>query len=171
MENENARPEEIRGIDAGTVLLHWETWEFPPVERSTRWYVIAGVVGFGMLIYAILTANFVFALIVLMFAAIMLLKDLKKPKRVQIAITSSGVVFDNEFHSYDDIKDFSMVYQPPEVSMLYVAFRHKLSPLLAISLEEMNPNEVREALLPFVFENLDREGERLTDVLTRVYKL
>ena len=171
MENEQNTAEDIQGIDAGPVVMNWESWEFPPVQRSTRWYVIAGAVGFGMLVYAILTANFVFALIVLMFAAIMLLKDLKKPARVPVAITSSGVVFNNEFYPYDDIKDFSIVYQPPDVKTLYVGFRNRISPLLAISLEDTNPNDVRTALLPFAFENLDREGERLTDVLTRVYKL
>ena len=170
MENQDLVPEENQGIDAGTVLTNWETWEFPPVERSTRWYVIAGAVGFGLLVYAILTANFVFALIVLMFAAIMLLRDLKKPGRVMVAITTEGIVFNSELYRYDDLKDFSISYQPP-VRTLYLGFRSRLTPLLAISLENMNPNEIRELLLPFVFENLEREGERLTDILTRVYKL
>lgn len=159
------------GIDVGRVLFAWETWEFPPVERSTQWYVIASAAGLGMLIYALLTANFVFALIIVMFAVIMLMRDLKKPARVQAAITTDGVVFNNEFYPYKDIKDFSVIYEPPEVSNLYIGFHSRLSPLMSIPLEDADPNEVRTQLLPFVFENLERDSESLTDTLSRVYKL
>jgi hypothetical protein len=159
------------GIDVGRVLLAWETWEFSPTERSTRWYVIAAAAGLGMLVYALLTANFVFALIIVMFAVIMLMRDLRKPARVQAAITTDGVVFNNEFYSFADIKDFSVIYEPPAVSNLYLGFNSRLSPMMSISLEDMDPNEVRAQLLPFVFENLDRDSESLTDTLSRVYKL
>lgn len=159
------------GVDVGRVLLAWETWEFPPVERSTKWYVLAGLIGLGMLIFAMLTRNFVFALIIIMFAVIMLMRDLRKPERVRVALTSEGVVFNNEFYPYGDIKDFSVIYEPPAVSNLYLGFNGRFSPLVSIPLDDSDPNEVRSQLLPFVFENLDRDGESLTDILGRVYKL
>jgi hypothetical protein len=172
MDNEDSQIHAFEdGLDVGRVLLAWETWEFPPVERSTRWYVIAALLGLGMLVYALLTANFVFALIIVMFAVIMLMRDLKKPARVQAAITSEGIVFNNEFYPYGDIKDFSVIYEPPAVNSLYVGFNSRLTPMLSVPLEDTNPNEVRKQLLPFVFENLDRDGESLTDTLSRVYKL
>ena len=103
MENEETEIKAFEdGIDVGRVLLAWETWEFPPVERSTGWYVIAAAAGLGMLIYALLTANFVFALIIVMFAVILLMRDLKKPARIQVAITSDGIAFNNEFYPYGD---------------------------------------------------------------------
>ncbi len=159
------------GIDAGRVILSWETWEFLPVERSVRWYVIAAVAGLGMLVYAVLTANFIFALIIIMFAVIMVLRDLKKPGKVTAAITSEGVAFDNEFYPYSDIKDFSVIYEPPQVNTLYLGFNSRISPSLSIPLGDLDPNKVRAELLPFIFENLDRDSESLTNVLTRVYKL
>jgi hypothetical protein len=172
MDNEEAQINAFEdGIDVGRVLLAWETWEFPPVERSTRWYVIAAAAGLGMIIYALLTTNFVFALIIVMFAVIMLMRDLKKPVRVQAAITTDGVVFNNEFYPFGDIKDFSVIYEPPAVSNLYLGFVGRLSPMMSISLDDADPNEVRAQLLPYVFENLDRDSESLTDALSRVYKL
>lgn len=159
------------GMDVGRVILAWETWEFSPVERSTQWYVIAASLGLGMLIYALLTSNFVFALIVVMFAVIILMRDLRKPRRVQAAITSEGVVFDNEFYPFGEIKDFSVVYEPPMVSNLYLGFNSRFSPLMSIPLDDADPNQVRAQLLPFVFENLERDSESLTDTLSRVYKL
>ncbi|MDQ5952700.1 MAG: hypothetical protein QG626_829 [Patescibacteria group bacterium] len=158
------------GIDVGRVILAWETWEFIPVQRSSRWYILASAAGLGMLIYALLTNNFVFALIIVMFAVIILMRDLKKPSRVQAAITSEGVVFNNEFYPFNDIKDFSVIFEPP-VSNLYLGFNNRFAPLVSIPLDDADPNQVRAELLPFIFENLERDSESLTDTLSRVYKL
>jgi hypothetical protein len=161
-------PEE--GFDAGQILLSWETWDLPPVERSTRWYAISAVIGLGMIIYSLLTANFLFALIIVMFAVILLMRDLRKPTRVTMAITTEGIAYHHDFFPYKTIRDFAIIYEPP-VSNLYISFKSRVTPTLSISLEDLDPNIVREQLLPFVFENLDRDNESLTDTLSRVYKL
>lgn len=158
-------------VDVGAELMAWEAWDFPPVERSRRWYLLAALVGLGLLLYAVFTANFVFGLIVLMFAIITIMKDLKKPSRVPVYITTSGVVLGQEFYRFQDIRDFSISFNPPTVKSLYVTFHGRLQPMLSIDLDGMNPNEVRRTLLPYVYENLEREGESLTDILRRVYKL
>ncbi|MCR4314031.1 MAG: hypothetical protein NUV84_02170 [Candidatus Uhrbacteria bacterium] len=158
-------------IDVGAELLSWEAWEFPPVERSQRWYIIASLLGVGLLLYAVFTANFVFGLIVLMFAVITIMKDLKKPARVPVFVTTAGIALGNEFYPYQDIRDFSISFDPPTVKSLYITFHGRTQPMLSIDLDDMNPNEVRRTLLPYVYENLEREGESLTDVLRRVYKL
>ena len=165
------KEEEHEHIDVGNVIATWETWEFPPSERTTGWYVAAGSLGLAMLLYALMTANFVFALILLMFAVILFMRDLKKPGRVRAYVTTSGVVLNDEFYPYETIKDFSISYAPPDIKYLYVSFQGRLQPTLSIHLDDMNPNTVRQGLLPYVLENLDREGESLTDTLRRVYKL
>lgn len=159
------------GLDAGSALVSWETWEYPPVERSRRWYVIASVLSIALLLYALLTANFVFAVIILMFAVLQLMKDLRKPARMEIHVTTGGIVFGNDFYPYENIRDFSIVYYPPDVKTLYVSFYGIMSPTLTVPLEGADPNIVREALLPYAFENLNRDREYLTDLITRLYKL
>ena len=129
------------------------------------------LIGVALLLYAVFTANFVFGLIVLMFAVITIMRDLKKPARIPVFITTAGVVFGNEFYRFQDIRDFSISFEPPTVKALYISFHGRVQPMLSIDLDDMNPNEVRRTLLPYVYENLEREGESLTDVLRRVYKL
>ena len=168
---QNQNESAAQGIDAGAAILSWESWEYPPVERSRKWYVIASVLGIGLLLYALLSANFVFAVIILMFAVIQLLRDLRKPARLPIHITTAGVVFGNDFYPYENIRDFSIVYFPPDVKVLYVSFNGLMSPTLSLPLEDMNPNDVRQGLLPYAFENLNRDREYLTDLISRLYKL
>jgi hypothetical protein len=174
MANKNEPQEEQalgETIDAGVPMMSWESWEFPLVERSKRWYILASCAGLFLILYAVFTANFIFGVIVLMFAVITLIQDLKKPNRLPVHITSKGLVFGDQFFGFDQIRDFSLTYDPPTINTLYVSFHGRLQPMLSIGLEELNPNDVRKALLPFVFENLEREGESLTDVLRRVYKM
>jgi len=165
--------EDVDGItiDAGEPMMSWESWEFPYVDRSKRWYVIASAIGLFLMLYALFTGNFIFGVIVLMFAVITLIRDLKRPSRVPVHITSKGLVFGEAFFPFEEIRDFSLTYDPPEVNNLYVGFHGRFQPMLSIGLEDLNPNDVRGTLLPFVFENLEREGESLTDILRRVYKL
>jgi hypothetical protein len=171
MEKKEVLHGDIQEIDAGEALVSWETWEYPPHERSTKWYIIASLIGIGLIFYSILTANFLFAIIILMMGVIMLVNALRHPDRIEVHITTLGLVVGNEFHSYKEIKDFSLVYEPPDVKLLYVDFNSRIHPLVAIPLEEVNPNDVRASLLPFAFENIEREEETLTDMVRRLYKI
>ena len=53
-------------INIGTPQLEWEVDEYPAHQRSKVWYILAAVVGVALIIYAVATANFLFAVIILM---------------------------------------------------------------------------------------------------------
>ncbi len=156
--------------DVGEGLLGWETWEFPPQDRSKAWYAVAGVIATALIVYAIITTNYIFAIAIMMLGVITLISNFRKPRRIEVFLTNLGVVVGSEFYPYEDMKDFSIVYKPP-VKNLYLDFKSVWQPMVSIPLEDINPNEVREVLLPYAFENLEREDENLTDVLRRLYKL
>ena len=155
----------------GKPIISWETWEYPKHERSVRWYLIAGTVGAALLIYAILTASFPFAVVILMIGIISLLNHLRDPQRITIHVTTNGIVIGQHFYAYKEVKNFSIVYEPPQVKLLYLDFVSVFHPLISIPIEDVDPNELRSALMPYVLENLYRTEETLTDVLRRVYKL
>ena len=153
------------------VLIAWEVDEYPAHERSLWWYLIAGMIALGLIVYAIASANFIFAIIMLMIGVIVVVSAMKAPDRVRIAVTSNGIAVDNAFYAYPQVKDFSLVYRPPDAKWLYVDFESAWNPLLAIPLEEVDPNEVRRHLLPYCIENLTRTEERFVDIFRRKYKL
>ncbi|MFH1711942.1 MAG: hypothetical protein ABH846_01765 [Patescibacteria group bacterium] len=171
MEKEQ-KPEEIQEeIDAGDAVISWETWEFPPHERSRFWYIMVSIIGVSLIVYAVYTENFLFAIIILIMGVILFVNSLRHPDRIMVHITTLGIVLGDEFYPYQDLKDFAIVYEPPAVKLLYVDFTSMFKPLVAIPLEDVDPNAVREYLQQFIFENLERESEHLTDMVRRVYKL
>ncbi|HLD18182.1 MAG TPA: hypothetical protein VJB99_03880 [Patescibacteria group bacterium] len=155
----------------GRPITTWQIDEYPAHQRSRFWYIGWGTIGFILLVYAIATANFLFAVILLMGAVVTLLSSFRPPGKLDVAVTTAGILVGGGFYAYPSIKRFSLVYNPPEVKLLYLDFEKPWLPLLSIPLEEVDPNRVREALLPFCVEDLERTDESLTDVLRRVYKL
>ncbi len=158
-------------IDIGDPLARWEVDEYPRHERSRTWYIVAVIVGVGLIVYAIATANFLFAVIILMVGVIMLISTFKEPERIPVVITNTGILVDDTYYDYDAVRDFSIAFDPPHVSILYLDFHSPWHPLLSVPLEDMDPNDVRELLLPFCAENLKRSEEQLTDTARRMYKL
>jgi len=163
--------ESLESVDIGEPILEWEVDEFMRHERSRAWYILAALAGAAFIVYAVVTANFLFAVIILMIGVITLLTTFKEPERVSIAITTTGILVENTYYDYDAVRNFSIVYQPPDVALLYVDFHSRWHPMLSIPLEQMDPNDVREALRLFCAEDLSRVEERLTDVARRMYKL
>jgi hypothetical protein len=155
----------------GDILVNWEVDEYAQHQRSKLWYILAGVIGIGLIIYSIATSNFLFAVIILMSAVIMILSEFSKPEKIPVVITTNGVVIGDVYYDYQSIRDFSVVYDPPDVKLLYLDFFALSHPMLSVSLEDIDPNIVRESLLPFCIENLKRNEEDLTDLMRRLYKL
>ena len=165
--------EEVENLSAdfGKILVAWEVDEYPNHDRSRVWYVLGAILGVVLIIYAIATANFLFAVIILMSGIIILLSTFRPPEKIGVAVTSLGFIIGETFYEFKDIKDFSIIYNPPEVKNLYLDFHKLWHPLISVPLESTDPNQVRECLLPFCLENLERDEEILTDVVKRVYKL
>lgn len=155
----------------GEIMATWQVDEYPNHDRSRVWYVVGAIGAVFLIIYAIASANFLFAVIILIAGILTLLNTFQAPEKLDIAITTSGIIVGNDFYIYKEIKDFSIVYEPPAIKVLYFDFEKPWLPLISVPLEETDPNQVRECLLPFCLENLERSEETLTDYVRRLYKL
>jgi hypothetical protein len=153
------------------ILISWEVPEFEKHKKSLGWYVTGGIVLLILLIYCIKTANFLFAVILLMAAIIIILYDFRESREVEFALTSSGVKFGEKEYPYENFKRFWIVYEPPEVKKLYLEFQSVAMPRLVVSFNDINPNEIRKFLLEYVAEDLEEKDEPFTDYLGRVLKL
>lgn len=159
-------------INYGKEVMGWPVPEYEKHERSTGWYVIAGVVAIALLIYCFFTANFLFAVIIIVSALVIILHHGREPERVKFSITDEGIVIGRKFYDYDEIKDFAIVYKPRiDVKRLYFEFKNALKHRLSIPLENMNPLAVREILLKYLKEDLERTDQPLSEGLAKLFKL
>jgi hypothetical protein len=121
--------------------------------------------------YAFVSANYLFALIIVLFVIILYLHNLQEPLAVPFAITTAGIIVGKKFYRYSELKNFWIIYQPPLVKNLYFTlnqvFRHRLQ----VPLLDHDPRPIRDYLSQYLSEDLEQEEEPLSDRMARLFKL
>lgn len=164
--------EEISRVDRATEpLLRWVIPEYTQHERGRNWYIVAGLIAGFFLVYAIATANFLFAVIVLLGLVTLFVRHQHAPMNLEVAIYQDGIAVGERHFEWKELKDFWIVFHPPEVKTLYISFQNGWRPRLPIPLEDTNPMKVRQELLVYLEEDLDREDEPTMDALSRLLKI
>jgi len=155
----------------GRVFLQWQFTDRRPHDRGRLWYVIAILSGLGLLIYALSSANFLFALIIVMFALVIYVSSIAEPVPTYFSVTDEGIEFGNDFHPYREIDKFWFYYEPPTVTNLYITVKGAIGSRLTVDLTDQDPNAVRKYLGAFVQEDLEQVDEPLSDTLSRILKI
>ncbi len=164
--------------------LRWEIPEYHKHERSRRWYIIASSLATIFLFFCFfsiqdwrlvflgLGSNFLFALIIILASIIMMITDSQKPTLLKFELGPEGVQVGGVFYDYDDFKNFSVLYKPKRsIKQLYFEYKSGLKPRLSIPLRRMDVLVVRNFLIKYLDEDLDRTDPPLSEQLTKVMKL
>ena len=162
--------EKLPEKEFGEILFEWKIPEFAEHKRTSLWYLVMMLLALILIIYSLFTANFLFALIIILVIFIVFLKTYTRPRNLKFKITEDGVLIGNQFFSYNDINNFYFIYDPPAVKKLFFTLKG-LSPHLSIPLNNMNPLAIRERLLEYIDEDLEREHQTFEDQLETILKL
>jgi hypothetical protein len=181
-------------INSENDVIRWHIPEYHYEEKTKLWYTIYALIGAGLLVYAIFTQNFIFAIIIIFAAVLLIIFDGGNVGMLEVEISDRGIKVGKEFYSYDQIDDFFIIYEPDNgVKNLYLEFKRFAKPSLpeneperyswlfwlvnfartrfSIPLQDMNPVLIRRNLLKYVKENLDRTTIPLSEQLTKLFKL
>ncbi|MFA6521112.1 MAG: hypothetical protein WCT53_01880 [Candidatus Gracilibacteria bacterium] len=151
-------------------IIRWKAPEFDHHEKSTLWFIIAGLVVLLLVFYGLKTDGWTFSVAILVFAGTYYLLHREKPKVVDIKISKIGVKIGRHIFHYSHLKNFWVVYNPPFVQRLYLKSTSKLHPDIFVSLEDADPMAVKHILKDHIPE-LKGANEPFADVLVRIFKL
>ncbi|MBP9761338.1 MAG: hypothetical protein KBD15_03820 [Candidatus Magasanikbacteria bacterium] len=155
----------------GDILHQWSMKEYEEHPRTKRWFVVMGILGTVLVVYGLLSGNFLFSLIILLAAIILYLQSVQAPKDVLFSITDLGIIIGSRFYSYKEIRNFYIIYQPPEVKSLYFDFQSVYRPSVQIPIDTMNPLLVRSTLSIYLTEDLEKEKEPLSEQFARNWQI
>jgi hypothetical protein len=159
-------------ISAGLEIVSWEVPEFNKHERGRWWYALFGLIAVALIAYAVLSGNFLFAVIILIGGFVMILTDARHPRPVSVTVTTEGVVVGNRFYDYDEMRHFAIVYKPAfDLKRVYFEFKSPMKQRLSLALFDINPLYLREHLSKYLAEDLDRNEEPLSEFVSRLLKL
>ncbi len=155
----------------GDVVHEWTVQEYDQHQRGLLWYIFMISGALVLVVYGFISNNFLFSLIIILSAIILFIQSYQAPPQVPFAITELGVILGNRFYKYSELKDFYIIYQPPEVKTLFIEPKSGLRPILRIPLLDQDPLDIREAMTMFLEEELEIEDEPFTDMFARRWKI
>ena len=157
--------------DYGEVFFEWNIPEYTSHSRSRMWYLLMVIFAVFLIIYSIFTANFLFALIIILVVFIVFLREYNQPKDLPFQITEDGVLLGNRLIAYEEIHNFYIIYYPPAVKKIFFNLKGVALNDLSIPLLDNNPVLIREKLLRYLSEDLEQENQTLADLFEQLFKL
>ncbi len=158
-------------VNVGKIIYQWSVQEYTPYERGRRWYVVMGGLGLLLVIYAVYSANYLFALIIILFGLILSLSSMRPPLEVRFAVTNTGIIVGGRYYRYSELTNFWVIYDPPTVKNLYFSFNNFFKHRLSVPLLDYDPRPIREYLAQYLEEDLEKEEEPFSDRLARLFRL
>lgn len=177
----------------GRPLLNWQISEYPFYQRDKRWHVIFGVVLGSLLIMALMPSSiwpdfllripvlrnffftgpdYIFAILIMLVGFVVLTNGRIRPMDIDIIVTTEGLIIGSKFYNYDTFREFSVIFKPAEnIRVLYLEYKNTMMPRLSIQLADTNPVQLREILLQYLEEDLERTDESNSDYFSRLLKL
>jgi hypothetical protein len=152
--------------------ISWQVPEYDKHEKTKSWYIFYSIVAFLLILYSFFSGNFLFAVIIIIAAIVIVLRDGQNPAMVKISLEPEGITVGKKFHDFDEFKNFSIIYKPKEeIKNLYFEYKNSLKPRLSIHLKNNNPLLIRKNLLKYLPEDLDRTDQPLSEALAKIFKL
>ena len=155
----------------GKVIYQWKIKEYEQYERGKTWYLVMVAVALLLMVFGVWTANYLFVLVVALFAIIMYLHGMQEPIELFFAITETGIVLGNKYYRYSELANFWVIYNPPEVKTLYFSLNKMVKHRLQVSLDNYDPRPIRDYLGQYLEEDLEQEEEPLSDRFARLFRL
>lgn len=164
-------PEVERAVISTQDRFVWEAPAYLKFDRGPAWYFVMALIAVAFMAYAVWTANFLFAFIILLMGILLILVGNKDPEKILIQIGDNGVVWNGRLLLFQDLDEFSIVYQPPYLKVMYLNARSPLVPRLRVELENQDPITLRNHLRQFLKEDMDLQSEPLSDIFARLLRL
>lgn len=155
----------------GAIQHEFYSPEFLDYPRGPLWYLVAGIVGVGIIALGVLTKAITLTIAFLLFVAVYWLLHHREARILEIAITQHGIRIeqDDEFIPFGEISEFWIIHSPPFVSDLKLKVKRKWHSIRTIHIFGQDPAEIRSLLIPHVKE-VEKE-EELIDLIVRALRI
>lgn len=153
------------------ILMHWNITGKSLIKKDKRWFFWFLILETLFIIYALITKNYLFLIILILIAIIFYIQEKYPPKTISFEIRKDGIKLGDKKYSYKDIKSFSILYKPEEnVRKLFIEFKNKFVPGIEIPIDNQNPLKIRNFLLKYIPE-IKLKQEPIDHLIQRTFKL
>jgi hypothetical protein len=149
------------------VLLEWEADEYEFRPKGNKWFRNVGIAALVLFIFALVTQNWFFAILVAVATFVVFLYAVRPPKRVYCAITVEGIRIGRRVFDFHDLRSFWIFYSPYGAKEASIESKKTVMPYIRMPLGEIDPVAVRDQLLRFIKE--EQHEESLADIIAHYF--
>ena len=153
------------------VVFSWQHQDYVAYPKDKRWYIISIIILLAAAGLSFWQQNYLFGVFLIMFYLVVLLYENRPPEMIDFVITPLGLKSGQRFHYWRLLDHFFIVYRAGGIKNLYVEFKNPLKGRLVIPLDGQDAVAIRDYLLRFLAEDLEREAEPISEQLRRFLKL
>lgn len=146
--------------------LQWQAPDNHHLPKNQEFLVAASVGAIALIVFAILTRNYLFILLIAI-AAFLIYASLKKgPGLNHFKLTDRGLFIDKKFYPYNDFESF-WIFDQSEIHEVALRSKRRFAPILLIPLYNIDSEEVAEFLARHI--EIKEEEESLIDIFRKRY--
>ena len=182
--------EEDENLASEDILAQWQIPEFHKHAKTKKWYsyffliigviIALSIIGLNITLFKISDqafaitfdkGNYLFIIFIILATILYLIIEKADIKTLDFTITYDGIFIANKFTEFKNLKNFYIIYQPPQTKNLYLQYKNTFRPYLQIPLLDQNPVEIRKILLEFLPEDLAKEDVPTRKAISGLLKL
>lgn len=148
------------------VLFSWIAPEHIHVRPNPRAIIIAAVLLFLVIGYALFTNSPLMAITFILIGIVGYLFLTKDPQEIEFIITREGIVIGRSLYAFEDIHSFWIFDEAPLENILSIHSYGMLAPFIHLPLGDLDHAAMREVLLPFIPE--EKQEPRLIDIVEKM---
>lgn len=151
------------------VFFVWQTESEETTSRGKRWWAIASLIMGILFVISLFTANFAFAVMLVMFYVIFVLVEKNQAKMLKVVIADQGILVNTTLFPYGKIREFFIA---DDAHKLYINLNRVIGSHIHIPIApDVDPGEIRLLLREFIVENTEQHEEPLLEVIARKLKI
>ena len=166
-----AEPEleaEPAAMPADTGIL-WAA-HMTPLPRRDRTLYFAGVLAVSAVLVAWFAQDLLFTLVLALAALVLVLNTTRPHRKSEVGVHATGISIDGQHHYYGSIRSFWIDYEPRlNMKELSIELRKGYTPRIRIPLEDTDPVQIRQAMIPYVAEK--EHEQTLLDHVVRLLEI
>lgn len=148
------------------VLFSWVAPEHIHVRPNPRAIIIAAVLLFVVIAYALFTNSPLMAITFILIGIVGYLFLTKDPQEVEFIVTREGIVVGRNLYAFEDIHSFWIFDEAPLENVLSIHSHGVLAPFIHLPLGDLDHDAMRELFLAFIPE--EKQDPRMVDIIEKM---
>jgi len=134
------------------MTFQWTTKEPRPYLNNKKLILLWGAISIVLIIFALWQKNLLMIILFCLIIFVSYIAWTKKPQKVKIKINKQGIKINNELFSFENIKNFCINYDPPNIEQITFQTKQVLKPSIVLDLNNQHPLKLRKFLLKYIDE-------------------